>query len=66
MHLSFKILNFIPTKNLLSKFQNLNVFANGLSIKSLLHPHVVVVVFFFFFEFKLMHVYLYWNDIHVL
>ena len=42
MHLNFRNLNFIPTKNLLSKFHNLYIyiymFTNGLSIESLLHP----------------------------
>ena len=33
-----------PTKNLLTKFQNLYIFTNGLSIKSLLYS-----MFFFFF-----------------
>ena len=42
MHLNFRNLNFIPTKNILSKFHNLYIyiymFTNGLSIESLLHP----------------------------
>ena len=44
MHLNFINLNFIPTKNILSKFHNLYIyiyiymFTNGLSIESLLHP----------------------------
>ena len=63
MHLSFKNLNPTPTKNLLSKFQNLYIYANGLclSIESLLH----LMFLFFFFELQLTHMYLYWNDIHV-
>ena len=45
MHLSFKNLNPTPTKNLLSKFQNLYIFTNDLSIESLLH---LIFLYFFF------------------
>ena len=38
--LSFRNLNSTPTKNLLSKFQNLYIFTNVLSIESLLYPTV--------------------------
>ena len=48
MHLNFRNLNFIPTKNILSKFHNLYIyiyiymFTNGLSIESLLHPTFLI------------------------
>ena len=45
MHLSFKNLNPTPTKNLLSKFQNLYIFTNHLSIESLLHLTFLFFVF---------------------
>ena len=56
--MNFRNLNPTPTKNLLSKFQIIYIFTNGLSIESLLH-------FFFFFELQLKHIYFYWIDIHV-
>ena len=45
MHLSFKNLNPTPTKNLLSKFQNLYIFTNDLSIESLLQLTFLFFVF---------------------
>ena len=56
MHLSFRNLNFTPTKILLSKSQKLYIyiyiyiFTNGLSIKSFLHPKFV------FSKLQLMHI----------
>ena len=48
MHLSFKNLNPTTTKNLLSNFQKLYIFTNGLSIESLLHPMFLFILFLFF------------------
>ena len=52
MHLSLKILNPTPTKNILLKFQNfyiyiyIYIFTNGPSIESLLHPTFIFLFFF--------------------
>ena len=51
MHLSFRDLNPTPTKNLLSKFQKLYIFINGLSIESLA-THA-----FFFFQVETSYVF---------
>ena len=55
IHLSFKNLNSTLTKNLLSKFQNLYIFTNALSIESLLHPRF----YFIFFKLQFKHMDLY-------
>ena len=57
MHLSFRNLNFTPTKILLTKSQKLYIFTNGLSIESFLHPmFLFYFLFFVFSKLQLMHI----------
>ena len=62
IHLSLWNLNLNTTKNLLSKFQNLHIFIDGLSIEPLIHPRFC---FFIFFKLQLTNMYLQFTVIFI-